>query len=134
MKITYKYKVSKPFYTGFIVLIFIGFLLTIGRWYSVFDKDFAIINSEIHSHISNFSLSFIAYLGIGYTWLQYGIKLRFITILGAIMIAGNIICETLMGFMNTTDIIDAIYGAIGIVVAFVFMAITNKYGLIQADS
>lgn len=133
MKIKYKYNIKKPFSIGFAVLICIGFLLTIGRWYSVVDSDFVIINAEIHSHISNLSLSLIAYLGIGQSWLLFGMRFRYILFLGVAMLAGNVICETLMGFMNTPDIIDAIYGAIGIIAAFIFLAITKKYGLIPSN-
>lgn len=133
VKITYKYSSTRSFSIGFAVLICIGFLLTLTRWYSIFNNDFVIINSEIHSHISNLSLSLIAYLGIGYSWLLLDVKFRFIAILGMAMIAGNFICETLMGFMNTPDIIDAIYGTMGIVVAFLFLAITKKYGLMPTN-
>ena len=130
MKSKYKYNVTKPFSIGFAALICIGFLLTIGRWYSVVDSDFVIINAEIHSHISNLSLSLIAYLGIGQSWLLWGMRFRFIMFLGIALIAGNVVCETLMGFMNTPDMIDAIYGIIGIVITFIYLAITNKYGLV----
>lgn len=34
--------------------------------------------------------------------------------------------------MNTTDIVDAIYGIIGISVSFVYLFILNKYGLLTA--
>jgi hypothetical protein len=46
------------------------------------------------------------------------------------IIASNLICETVMGFMNTTDIVDAIYGTIGTAIAFSFLYFTSKYGLI----
>lgn len=98
--------------------------------YNVIDSDFVIINAEIHSHILNLSLSLIAYLGIGQSWLLLGMRFRFIMFLGIAMIADNVVCETLMGFMNTPDIIDTICGTIGIVAAFIFLAITNKYGLV----
>lgn len=32
--------------------------------------------------------------------------------------------------LNTPDIIDAIYGTIGVSIAFIYLAIINKYGLI----
>lgn len=126
---TYQYKAKKSFLIIFIALICIGILLTLGRWYSVFNNDFVIINAEIHSHISNLSLSMIAYVGIGYSWLLSGMKFRFITILGAVLIVGNFVCETHMGFMNTTDIIDALYGTVGVLSAYVYLFFTNKYGL-----
>lgn len=106
-------------------------LLTIGRWYSVINSDFVIFNYEIHSHISNLSLSMIAYLGIGYSWLLNGTKFRSIGFLGVLFVFANIICETLMGFMNTTDIIDAVYGTVGVAISFVFLLFTHKYGLIS---
>lgn len=125
----YQYKAKKPFSIIFIALICFGILLTLGRWYSVFKNDFVIINSEIHSHISNLSLSMIVYVGIGYSWLLYGSKFRFIIILGVFLIVANFVCETLMAFMNTTDIIDAIYGTVGVLTAYIYLFLTNKYGL-----
>lgn len=107
-------------------------ILTIVRWVSALNDNIIVINSEINSHISNLSLSMILYLGIGYSWLINGMKFRYIVILGVILSAGNLLCETLMGFMNTTDIVDAIYGIIGISVSFVYLFILNKYGLLTA--
>lgn len=129
-----KYHMKKPFLTAYLVLIFIGVLLTLGRWYSVFDPDFVIVNAEVHSHISNLSLSMIAYAGIGYSWLLYGVKFRFINILGIGLIVGNFICETIMGFMNTTDIVDAAYGVVGVLVSYVYLFFANKYGLKEKSS
>lgn len=134
MKTTYKYSSKKPFSIGFEILIGICVLLTIGRWLSVFITDFAIINAEIHSHISNLSLSMIVYLGMGYSWILSGVKFHFTAILGLVLIAANFVCETVISFMNTPDIIDAIYGTIGITIVFVFLACTKKYGLLSADS
>lgn len=131
---SYKYSAKKPFHIAYLALVLICFLLTLGRWYSVFDPDFVVISEEVHSHISNLSLSMIAYVGIGYSWLLSGIKFRFIIALGVILIAGNFFCETLMGFMNTTDIIDAIYGTFGILAAYVYLFFTNKYGLVERSS
>lgn len=128
---TYKYSAKKPFLTAYAVLIFIGILLTIGRWYSVFNHDFVIINAEVCSHISNFSLSLVAYVGIGYSWLLFGTSFRFIIILGLFLIIGNFACETLMEFMNTPDIVDAVYGTFGVLAAYVYLFFTHKYGLIE---
>lgn len=62
---TYKYSTKKTFLIAYLALIFICVLLTLGRWYSVFNHDFVIINKEVHFHISNLSLSMIVYAGIG---------------------------------------------------------------------
>jgi hypothetical protein len=59
------------------------------------------------------------------------VKFRIIVILGIFLTIANYVCETFMGFMNTPDIIDVIYGIIGIAIAFVFLFIANKYGLMK---
>lgn len=106
--------------------------LTIGRWASQY-ATFVIINSEINSHISNFSLSLLAYLGIGYTWLFTGINFNRILLLGVVFILGNIYCETLMTFLNTPDIIDAYFGIAGTLLAFAYLLAVKVFGLIPID-
>lgn len=125
----YRYQVKKPFARLYSALMLLGVLLTLARWASVFVPGFVVINEEVHSHISNFSLSMIAYLGIGYSWILFGRKLLSVTLLGAILTAANLVCETLMGFMNTPDIIDAVYGAAGVLAAYVYLFFLHKYGL-----
>lgn len=129
MKMIYKYRPSKLCSASYTILIAIGFLLTIGRWYSVIDVDFVMINDAFHYHISNLSLSLLFYIGIGYSWLLSGMCFRYIVILGLCVIGGNFVCEIFMDFMNTADILDAIYGTIGTAIAFVFLFLTHKYGL-----
>lgn len=117
----------------YLTLLIFGFALTLIRWANVFNNSFVVINPEITSHISNFSLSFLVYLGLGSEWLISGMKFRFVTILGAFMIVANFICETLIYFLNTVDIIDALYGTVGILLVFVYLYYLNKNGLIKTD-
>ena len=131
MKLIYKNNPKKITIIGYTILIIIGILLTIVRWVSIFNNDIVIINAEINSHISNFSLSLILYLGIGYSWLLFGVKFYKIIFLGLFLIIANLVCEIFMGFINTPDIIDAIYGIIGIIITFIFLIIVNKYGIIK---
>lgn len=134
MNLPTKYTLKKIFTISYSLLLFIGFVLTIGRWLSVPFPDFVVINAEIHSHISNLALSMIFYLGIGNFWLLSGVKFRVIVTLGVVILLGNLICETLMGFMNTTDIIDAVYGAVGTLISFAYLLAAYKYGLIPVKS
>lgn len=110
-------------------LILIVTILTIIRWISAFNNEIVVINAEINSHISNFTLSLVFYLGVGYTWILQKITLKKIILLGLFIIIANIICETVMGFMNTTDIIDATYGIVGTLLGFCYLLVVNKYGL-----
>lgn len=134
MKIKYKYNPKKLTYTIYMFIILSGILLTIGRWYSVLNSDFVLFNEEIQSHISNLSLSMIVYIGIGYTWLLMGHKFFTIGILGVFLIIANLICETFMVFLNTPDMIDFIYGVIGIGIAFIFLFISHKYGFVETKN
>lgn len=129
-----KYKIKKSYRVAQLLLIFFGFILTIIRWSNVFSSNFLVINSEITSHISNFSLSLLAYLAIGSAWLTSGVKFRLVAILGVFMIVANFICDTLMGFMNTVDIVDAIYGTVGVILVFIYFYLLNNNGLIEINS
>lgn len=120
-------KVTKIVYN---YLILFAAILAIIRWISAFNNDIVVINAEINSHISNFVLSLVFYLGVGFTWILKKMTLRKIIILGLFIIIANIICETVMSFMNTTDIIDSIYGIVGTLIGFCYLLVVNKYGLI----
>lgn len=127
------YKVKKSYRVVQLLLVCFGVALTLIRWANVFNDSFVVINPEITSHVSNFSLSLLVYLGIGYEWLTSGIKFHFVTILGAFIIVANFISETLMDFMNTVDIIDALYGTVGTLLVFIYFYYLNKNGLVKID-
>ncbi|MEG0367503.1 MAG: hypothetical protein RR585_11755 [Coprobacillus sp.] len=110
-------------------LMGIGILLTIIRWISAFHNHILVINQDVNSHINNFSFSLIFYLVVGFMWILQGVEFKKIILLGIVIIVGNILCETVMGFMNTTDIIDAVYGIVATALIFCFLLITKKYGL-----
>jgi hypothetical protein len=131
--VNYKFEIRKPFLFIYSLLIFLGLGLTIGRWLSQ-STDFVVINTYINSHISNFSLSLMSYLGIGFILLMKDVKFRFISLLGIVYIIGNLLCETLMTFLNTPDIIDAYFGILGTMVSFLFLFLTKKFGLIPITS
>lgn len=131
MKTTYKCK--KPFALCYYALLCIGVVLTLIKWSGAFNSGIVILNAEINSHMTNFTLSMIFYLSVGYAWLLSGVKFRFIILIGVALVAGNFICETLMGFMNTPDIMDAVYGVVGTTVAFAYLLLTKQFGLVPVD-
>ena len=119
-------KVTKIVYN---FLILFAAILAFTRWMSVFNNDIIVINAEINSHISNFALSLVFYLGVGFTWILQKKTFHKIILLGVFIIVANILCETVMGFMNTTDILDAVYGIVGTLIGFWYFLVINKYGL-----
>ena len=110
-------------------LILFAAILAIIRWISAFNNEIVVINAEINSHISNFALSLVFYLGVGFTWILQKKTFHKIILLGVFIIVANILCETVMGFMNTTDILDAVYGIVGTLIGFCYFLVINKYGL-----
>ena len=131
MKTRVKYIPKKLTTIVYIALICVGALLAVSKWAGVFGGNFTILPDEINSHITNFSISLIFYLGVGYSWLLFRAKIRSIIILGLVLLAANFICETLMASMNTVDVVDAIYGTVGTIVGFVFLWVANKYGFLK---
>jgi len=98
-------------------------------------KPFFRINSltdllpEFYSHVSNFSISYLFLAGIGFMWLLFGIKFKFIVILTIAILLSNFIYELSLSILNTKDIVDAYYGLCGTILAFTFLLLTKKYGL-----
>ena len=129
MKALPKYSPKKQSAAACIILICLSAFLLMNRWYGIIDGYFILLDNEINPHITNFSISLILYLGIGYPCLLYGAKFRYIVIPGMALLAANFLCETLMAFLNNTDIVDAIFGAIGTLLGFIFLLLVDKYGL-----
>lgn len=123
------YTIKKPYRTIELVLVVICSVIIILRWINVFNNSIVVINNEVTSHVSNFTLSLLAYLAVGKSWITSGVKFRSICILGLVLILINFIFETLLSFMNTVDIIDALYGVAGIVIGFIYFYYLYKYGL-----
>jgi len=131
LKISAKYQVKKIFMAGYFLLILVGVFLILSYLFEFFKIGFIKqFTPDFYFHVSNFSISIIFYLGIGYSWMIQGVKFRYIAVLGAAMVIANVACETVMGFMNTTDLVDAVYGIIGTAIGFVYMTLIYKYGLI----
>ncbi len=56
-------KVTKIVYN---CLILFAAILAFIRWMNAFNSGIVVINAEINSHISNFALSLVFYLGVGF--------------------------------------------------------------------
>lgn len=126
------YTMRKKFKLIYTILVIFAGTLNLIRWMSVF-SNVLVINSEINSHISNYALSLLFYLAVGIQWIQSGEKFSYVIFLGIFLIIANIVCETLLDMVNTTDIVGAVYGVVGVFTSFVFLFVTKKYGLIPND-
>jgi hypothetical protein len=127
-----KYRAKPTVLFAFYALILIAAVLIVGYLFEPLRIGFILdIDPEFYLHVTNLSISIISCLGIGFMWLLYGVKFRYVAGLSAFMAIANLACETAMGFMNTTDGLDAAYGMVGTAICFVFLLTVYKRGLIQ---
>src|SRR5690554_4457879 len=102
--------------TSLLFFLLLGFVLILfsGRKSNFFKSDYILeILPGFYQHISNFSISYLLYAGIGYFWLLMGLKFQYIIFLGIAILAANFIYELFIPILNTTDIVDAYFGFAG---------------------
>ncbi len=112
-----------------VVFIFLlCFILGIIRWINIFNENVFAITKEINSHITNFNISLMLCTLIGYLLLYYRKKYWIIVIVGLVLISINLIYETIFPFINTVDLIDAVYGVVGVIISLIYLLFINKKG------
>ena len=50
-------------------------------------------------------------------------------LIGIIIVAGNFIYETIVRLLNTIDIVDAVYGLIGVLCSLIYLYYINDHGI-----
>jgi len=114
----------------FFVLLGIALVLFFGRKESSLQFNvFLEFMPTFYQHISNYSLSYILYAGIGYLWLMFGVPFRFVVLLGLTFIVANFITELYIPILNTPDRIDAYFGWVGTAIGFLFLSYVRYFGL-----
>ena len=112
-----------------LVSIFIFcFILVVIRWINIFNSYIFVINETINSHITNFTLSVLLCVLIGYLLQLFGKKYNSNIIVGMVIILSNFIYEIFLPILNTTDIVDAVYGLVGTIISLIYLYIFSKYG------
>ena len=120
---------SKNITTITLVMVFtVCFILGIIRWMNIFNENVFVITKEINSHITNFNISLMLCTLIGYLLLCYRKKYWIIVIVGLVLISINLIYETIFPFINTVDLIDAVYGVVGVIISLIYLLFINKKG------
>ncbi len=111
-----------------IFIFLLCFILGIIRWINIFNENVFVITKEINSHITNFTISLMLCTLIGYLLLCYRKKYWIIVIVGLVLISINLIYETIFPFINTVDLIDAVYGVVGVIISLIYLLFINKKG------
>lgn len=120
---------SKNITTITLIMIFtVCFILGIIRWINIFNENVFVITKKINSHITNFTISLMLCTLIGYLLLCYKKKYWAIIIIGLILISTNLIYETILPFINTMDLIDAVYGILGVIISLIYLLFIDKKG------
>ena len=117
--------------TSLLSIFALCFLLVIIRWINIFNEDVYVISVAINSHITNFTLSLMMCTLIGYLVLLAGKKYVSTIVVGILLIVVNFIYEIFLSVLNTTDIIDALYGLVGVVISLVYLYFIDKCGFIR---
>ena len=119
----------KLFTTVSLVAIFLScFTLVVIRWLNIFNENILVVNETVNSHITNFTLSILLCVLIGNLLLMAGKKYSSTVIVGLILILANVVYETCFPILNTTDIVDAVYGLFGVLISLIYLYFISRYG------
>lgn len=123
-------KTNPKWYTTVsVVSIFLFCLvLIVIRWMNIFNPDIVVVNKEINSHITNFALSILLSIYICFLLLSAGKKYKSNLVVGTCIISVNFVYEIFLPILNTVDIVDAIYGTIGVFISLIYLYFVSKYG------
>lgn len=125
-----KFDFKKKYLIIYLCLIVFDAFLMLCRWLGHIVPNVRLLPDFLLDHITNFALCMLLLLIFGITVLSFGGKLRSITAAALIMSVLNIVYECFLPILNTLDIPDAVFGVIGVAVAYVFLIILRKNGLI----
>lgn len=113
-----------------LLLLAAAFALFMGRKPGAFRSEHILdMLPGFYSHVYNFSLSYLLLAGVGFLWLLMGVSVRRIAWVGLALILANVIYELLLPLLNTRDPMDAVYGAVGTLLAFAWLWVTERIGL-----
>lgn len=120
---------SKLFTTISVLTVFaLCFGLIIIRWINIFNPDVYVISKAINSHITNFTISLLLSVLIGYLLLTYGKGFLSVLIVGGAVALANVIYELCLPILNTCDPIDALYGLAGVAISLGYLYLLHQIG------
>lgn len=123
---------TKPGTTISLVIVFtVCMVLMVIRWLDIFNAGIYVINENVNSHITNFTLSLLLCTFIGYLLLSAGKKYISNAVIGILLIIANFIYELFLPVLNTRDVIDALYGLAGVTVSLIYLFVISRYGFVK---
>lgn len=125
-----KFHLKKKYLIIYLCQVVFDAFLMLCRWLEHIVPNVRLLPDFLLDHITNFALCMLLLLIFGITTLSFGGKLKSITAAALVMSVLNIAYECFIPILNTPDILDAVFGVIGIAVAYVFLILLRKNGRI----
>jgi hypothetical protein len=125
-----KFDFKRKYLIIYLCLIVFDTFLMLCRWLEHIVPNVHLLPNFLLDHINNFALCMLLMLIFGITVLSFGGKFRGITAAALVMSVLNIGYECFISIRNTPDILDAVFGVIGVAIAYVFLILLRKNGLI----
>ena len=125
-----KFDFKKKYLIIYLCLIVFDVFLILCRWLEHIIPNVRLLPDFLLDHITNFALCMLLLLIFGITVLSFGGKFRGITAVALVTSVLNIGYECFIPIRNTPDILDAVFGVIGVAVAYIFLILLRKNGLI----
>lgn len=125
-----KFDFKKKYLIIYLCLIVFDVFLILCRWLEHIVLNVRLLPDFLLDHITNFALCMLLLLIFGITVLSFGGKFRGITAVALVTSVLNIGYECFIPIRNTPDILDAVFGVIGVAVAYIFLILLRKNGLI----
>ena len=125
-----KFDFKRKYLIIYLCLIVFDTCLMLCRWLEHIVPNVRLLPDFLLDHINNFALCMLLMLIFGITVLSFDGKFRGITAAALVMSVLNIGYECFIPIRNTPDILDAVFGVIGVAIAYVFLILLRKNGLI----
>ncbi|MBQ5316005.1 MAG: hypothetical protein J6I96_00460 [Oscillospiraceae bacterium] len=125
-----KFEVEKKYMIIYLCLVAVGAFCMISRWINSINPDVKLLPDLLLTHITNFALCMMALLIFGFVFLCFGGRFKIIALATILIAALGVVYECFLPFLNTPDIGDAVFGVAGTVVAYIYLVMLNKRGLI----
>ena len=113
-----KYEYKKMYLAIYLCLIAVGAFSMMARWINNINPELKILPVFLLSHITNFALCMMVLLIFGFV---------FITTVIALI---GVVYECFLPFLNTPDIWDAVFGVTGTTVAYIYLVMFKRNGLV----
>ena len=126
-----KYEVKKTYLIIYLCLVAVGAFCMISRWINSINPDVKILPDLLLTHITNFALCMMALLIFGFVVLCFGGRFEIITLATIFIAVLGVVYECFLPFLNTPDIGDAVFGVAGTVVAYIYLVMLKRNGLIE---